>query len=726
LHKLYGFLEHLVGPCHPADLIERETLTPRPINNFCGETQMKSPRYFALAVVVLLISMLTFQSCKKDSDNPVDAIQTEATIGVLTTTPNVVLVSNPTTIQLRLTVPANVKLYDSTVKAYSLDAAGDNATLLGQLYDDGLLSHFDDIKGDNIYNNSFNFTATTTGTVNLRASASTQQGAAGNSNAAPMSVYSNLTTTEYQTIVQTQDSAATKLSQFLAGNPSNLATAVAQLKTWLQGKPGVQSITSGGSSSISILYTSGLYGGLFINEENASGTVLTRGGADLQSRRTGNRIPLSRQTVGTASPARLSKSAATGDLDPKIIGNRSVLIYAPFEAAFSPANEGGKIQTVLQSSGFQFDITYLSNQAATVASLNNLTAYGFVVLATHGSLGKEFATGELVDTNSVIYKNSYKALIKAGKLAIWKNMTISSVGAVKVQGNVYVIRSPFISDLTGTFSNSVVLNNSCESTMNPDLQNAFIGKGAKTYYGYTKVVSSTFCVLNADTLTKRLAKDLKTTGESFMAGSDPGSQHAVFEIKGANDVRYPDSLINGDFEFGKIDGWTRSGDGRVITQLGSVSPTGGSYMGIISTGLGFTTSTGSIFQTFTIKPNQSTLTVKWNFLSEEFLEYIGSQYQDYFQIAVRDQNGAETVLLSRTVDAIASSFGATKESPGTLINASPGITFDEGGVYMTGWQTSNLNVSAFTGKRITLVIRAGDVGDSVYDTAILIDDVSVK
>jgi hypothetical protein len=52
--------------------------------------------------------------------------------------------------------------------------------------------------------------------------------------------------------------------------------------------------------------------------------------------------------------------------------------------------------------------------------------------------------------------------------------------------------------------------------------------------------------------------------------------------------------------------------------------------------------------------------------------------------------------------------------------------FDVGDVYMTGWQTSTFDVSAYKGKRITLSIAAGDVGDSIYDTAILIDDVSVK
>ena len=688
---------------------------------------MKTPRYLVLAVVVLLTSMLATQSCKKESDNPVDALQTPASVGVLTASPNAMLVNNVTSVLVRLTVPAAVKLADSTVKVYRLDPSGGASTLLGVLYDDGALSHFDDIKGDNIYNNSFNITAVAAGTINLQVTASIQAGTSGSSNAAPLTVYSNLTTSEYQAIIKTQDSAATKLNQYLAGNPANAASAVAQLKTWLQSKPEVQSVGSSGSTSISILYASGLYGGVFISQANASGTVLTRGGLSPQARRSGNRIPVSRQTVGTAQPAssRFAKTAAVGDLDPKLIGNRSVLIYAPFEAAFSPYNEGAKVQTALVNSGFQFDITYLSNQTANVAALSNLTSYGFVVLATHGSEGKEFATGELVDTNATVYKNTYKALIKAGKLAIWNNMTISSTGGVSVQGNIYVIRYPYISSLSGTFPNSVILNNSCESTMNPDLQNAFIGKGAKTYYGYTKVVNSGFCVTNADTLTKRLAKDLKTTNESFMAGTDPGSPNAVYEIKGATDVHYPDSLINGDFEFGKIDGWTKSGDGRVITQLGGVAPTGGSYMGIISTGLGFTTSTGSIFQTFSIKTGQTTLTVKWNFLSEEFLEYIGSQYQDYFQISVKDQQGVETLLLNKNIDAIASAFGATKLSAGQLIKVSPGISFDQGDVFMTGWQTSNLNVSAFAGKRITLIIRAGDVGDSVFDTAILIDDVSV-
>jgi len=668
---------------------------------------------------------MSIQSCSKKDDNPVGG-DGGATIGVLTATPEALVVNNVTYVTVRLTVPSGVKLADSTAEIYRV--TGGSSVLLGLVYDDGEKSHSDDIKNDNVYNNRFAITEATAGTVDLQARATTNAGFAASSGTATLTVYSNLTTNEYQTIIKTQDSAATKLNQYLNGNPANAATAVTQLKAWLRSKADVQSVDSSGSTSISILYKSGIYGGVFISQANVSGTVLTRGGIAPQTRRSARRLPVSRQTVGTTvqhSPG-LAKTFDLSDLDPKIIGNRNVLIYAPFESAFTPYNEGASVQSILNNSGFKFDITYYSNQAATVAALSDMTGYGYVVLATHGSAGREFATGELVDTNATVYTNSYKALIKAGKLAIWQNMVISSTGGVTKKGNFYVIRYPFISSLSGTFPNSVILNNSCESTMNPDLENAFIGKGAKAYYGYTKVVNSGFCVTNADTLTKRLAKDLKTTGQAFMAGTDPGTPNAVYELKGANDVHYPDSLINGDFEFGKIDGWTRTGDGRVISYLGSQSPTGGSYMGIISTGLGFTEQTGAIFQTFTIKTGQTTLNLKWNFLSEEFLEYIGARYQDYFQVVIRDANGAESVLLNKTIDGLASEFGATDSTAGDLIKVSPGIMFDVGDVYMTGWQTATLNVSAYAGKRITLIIRAGDVGDSIYDTAILVDDVTVQ
>ena len=705
---------------------------------------MKKVKAVAMLFLLVLIFLLTSQSCKKD-EGPTEPAQenTSVTIGTLSVNPSAIFINTYSTLTVRLTVPAGTQLADSIVSLVKVDASGNELSSIGSLYDDGQLSHGDEIIGDNIYSGILYITESSAGTLTLMAKAQVKQTSSnvdGKSEKKSIDVYTKLTSEEMNTVINTQSSASTQLSQYIAGNVNNVESAVTQLTSWLQQNSNIQSATMSGSTSIDITYKNGLSGGIVVSVEEASGGV-TRGGYIKDpgdERKNKKAIPLKKQTVGTTIPPRnivKRMSKVYGDPDPKLIGNRNVLIYAPYEAAFSPHNESSSVISILQKSGFEFEIHHYSNQDANVAVLYSLTDYGFVLLATHGSGGKSFLTGEVVDTTTVSYQDSYKALLKAKKLKISTNVTIAQNGEVKTKKDVYGINASFLGDIGGTFPNSVILNNSCESTKSDELQNAFINKGAKTYYGYDKVVGSGFCVTNADTVVKRLAKDLKTTGEAFMAGSDPGSNHANFQMKGENDIRFPDDLINGDFEYGKLTGWTKSGDGRVISKLGGQSPTGGSYMGIISTGLGYTDATGKIYQTFTIRQTQSTLTVKWNFLSEEFLEYINSSFQDYFTVIIKDDAGVESSLIYKSIDGIASDFGASKTydengnvilEPGNLIKVSPGIVFDVGDVYMTGWQTSTFDVSAYKGKRITLSIAAGDVGDSIYDTAILIDDVSIK
>jgi hypothetical protein len=347
-------------------------------------------------------------------------------------------------------------------------------------------------------------------------------------------------------------------------------------------------------------------------------------------------------------------------------------------------------------------------------------------LATHGLQGKAFATREVVDTTLALYQTSYKAMLLSGKIAIWKNMTIGSAGDVTLKNDICAATSLFISGLTGTFPNSIILNNSCESTMNPDLQNAFIGKGAKTYYGYTKVVNGGFCVTIADTETKRLAKDNLNSGAAYFNVSGPSSPNALFQIKGANDIIFASDLLNGDFEAGSLEGWSKLGDGRMINQLGYLDPPQGNVMGIISSGLGYTIATRSISQCVTVAQNASTLKVKWNFLSEEFLEYIGSVYQDYFTVEIIKDDGSIVYLYSKTIDGFAVAYGATTSDPGSLISVLPGIVFDRDGVYMTGWVSSEFDLTPYRGTTITIKFLIGDVGYSIFDSACLLDAISIQ
>ena len=90
--------------------------------------------------------------------------------------------------------------------------------------------------------------------------------------------------------------------------------------------------------------------------------------------------------------------------------------------------------------------------------------------------------------------------------------------------------------------------------------------------------------------------------------------------------------------------------------------------------------------------------------------------------------------MSKSIDLIAADFGAQEfkeeegevPQPGNLISVSPSIVFDQGDVYMTGWQTSTFDLTPYKDSIITLILKATDVGDSRFDTAILLDDISIN
>jgi hypothetical protein len=56
------------------------------------------------------------------------------------------------------------------------------------------------------------------------------------------------------------------------------------------------------------------------------------------------------------------------------------------------------------------------------------------------------------------------------------------------------------------------------------------------------------------------------------------------------------------------------------------------------------------------------------------------------------------------------------------------IKFDqeEGDVFDTGWQQQDIDISSYAGKNISLQFYSTDVGDSIYDSAILIDNIRFK
>jgi hypothetical protein len=624
--------------------------------------------------------------------------------------PSGIFKDESTEVLIRANLSVNPNLIENGVKLLLLD---DNNFIIDELcllYDDGNLSHGDEILGDNVFSTFYSFNESIVGNIKLRIAATTLDGTdeiTDYSSIFILNVFEEITDEEFEEVINIQENAIQQLNDNFANH--DIDEALNATVNWLSEQPEISSATLI-EGNIEIEYISGLEGGLLISELDENGTAIFRGSSN-DKKRLPNVIPINLQSKGKINEANLRS------ISDDIILDKDVLIYAPFEEVFAPHNEGPELVNLFSNSELEFNLTYLTNQECTISDLYNLTDYGFIVFATHGSMGEDIMTGELV-TNA--NQQEYASLIRQNKIKIWTNITYDKfLWIFNKKADMYSIRSSFISSLNGTFPNSIIVNNSCESTMFSNLRNAFSNKGAKTYFGYDAIVSSSFAVDCVLDITQSLVEDLETTGVAFTAGqTDPQSPNAEFEMFGSQDMHFSLSLINGDFEIGDLTAWSVDGDGRVISQLGTQLPIEGNFMGIISTGLGFTTSTGTISQSFKVEENLTTLSLKWNFLSEEFLEYVGSQFQDYFKIIIRDSDGQETVIFEKTIDIIYSEYD--------LYLVSPQIVFDQGDVYMTDWQTFTYDLNQFENESITLILSAGDVGDSIYDTAILLDDITVE
>ncbi|MCO4763274.1 MAG: hypothetical protein KC502_17285, partial [Myxococcales bacterium] len=196
------------------------------------------------------------------------------------------------------------------------------------------------------------------------------------------------------------------------------------------------------------------------------------------------------------------------------------------------------------------------------------------------------------------------------------------------------------------------------------------------------------------------------------------------------------SLLNPSWDLGKPTGWKKLGDGRVISRLGGTVPVAGKFMGIISTGLGFTTQTGSLEQPFCVPKGSKEMCYYWKFYSEEFIEFCGSSYMDRFTAQLVGAKGKIT-MTDVWIDPLCpydcgGKVACTPGSPSckcgkqwkTLTKSD--VSFDKGDVHMTPWQKECKDVSPFEGSRVNLKFFCTDVGDSIYDSAVLIDEVTIK
>ncbi|MGR5320246.1 S8 family serine peptidase [Vibrio sp. DNB22_19_1] len=185
---------------------------------------------------------------------------------------------------------------------------------------------------------------------------------------------------------------------------------------------------------------------------------------------------------------------------------------------------------------------------------------------------------------------------------------------------------------------------------------------------------------------------------------------------GTSRVDLFEAVFNGGFEIGDLAEWETSGTASSITELGSLRPPSGNRMALLSTGPEEDQAETTLLKSFVIQPGVTELTLEltYNFLTEEYPEFLGSPFDDILLITLTLPDGTQQELARDSVN----------DSEFTLID---GIDFPGGDdtVGHIGFKNVSLTIPVTQGQG-EYRINISDSEDDLYDSVLLIDDIVVK
>ena len=164
------------------------------------------------------------------------------------------------------------------------------------------------------------------------------------------------------------------------------------------------------------------------------------------------------------------------------------------------------------------------------------------------------------------------------------------------------------------------------------------------------------------------------------------------------------------------------------------------YLFLSSGGSGRTSST--VYCSVTVPDEATKIDVSYNFISQEYAEWVGSGFNDIFTVKV---DGSPDTVLSRTINnagseqlwedisdenaravgAIADSNDAAYNNTGRKfdgqlkVNARGAKIDESGSPFATG------DISKHQGQEIIIMLTVADAGDSIFDTAALVDYIHI-
>jgi len=173
-------------------------------------------------------------------------------------------------------------------------------------------------------------------------------------------------------------------------------------------------------------------------------------------------------------------------------------------------------------------------------------------------------------------------------------------------------------------------------------------------------------------------------------------------------------LVNGNFETGNFTGWELSGAGDVVDSFGPITPYEGNHMAMISSGDGAVGEASSALeQSFVVPEGESNLIIHYNFVSEEYPEFVGSQFNDVMLATLHTPDGSREIAFEEV-------NSANFEPVSGIPCGSGDCTWGQ-----TGWLEVSIDVSQWAGTGDTLTLTVHDVGDTIYDTVVLVDDITI-
>lgn len=423
-------------------------------------------------------------------------------------------------------------------------------------------------------------------------------------------------------------------------------------------------------------------------------------------------------------------SGNVSSLSTNIIKSNQALILDPFRRQFEPSGDEGdeanNIEMTLKAAGFV--VTRKENDQVTIDDFKSLDKYGVIALVSHGA--RVDVLSQAAIGNSRYFNNPDRArgrvVVVTGVVADDKNIETYKVDLAfrrliitEVRGVNYLAITPsFINTYTpNPLPNSLIYVSACDSTYNESLAKTFIEKGAGAFVGYSRVVDTNFADLHGRAMFNALVAD-RTTGEipGINVNRDFGGALFRLSSQSATDLTINIGLRNGTFEIDNLSGWVKQGNARAVTSLGPLSAFQGEDMAFISTA----SSSSSISQKFFVPANAKNLNFSYNLVSEEPSEYVGTMFDDQFDVLLNpaptssNPNPNQTTIVKATINT----------STWLPIN---GINFPGGDntTFETGFITKSFDLTPFQGQEIDLMFRVFDRGDAAFTTAALIDNIQI-